>query len=68
MGVRWAAQAAGAMFAKGQALVLEAGRSLQEGEILYMDYGSGGGTAGEDKLDSQILLDYGAFDPGSNQV
>ena len=64
-GVRWTAQAAGNVFAKGQALALEAGRDLQEGEILYMDYGSGGA---EEKLDSQILLDYGAFDPDSNQV
>lgn len=51
-----------------QALVLEAGRNLEEGEILYMDYGAGRGTAGEDKLDAQILLDYGAYDPGSNQA
>ena len=30
-----------------------------------MDYGSGGA---EKKLDSQILLDYGALDPGSSQA
>ena len=51
-----------------QALVLEAVRDLREGEIVYMDYGaSGAGEAGE-KLDGQVLLDYGAFDAGSNQV
>ena len=48
--------------------MLEAVRDLQEGEIVYMDYGaSSAGEAGE-KLDGQVLLDYGAFDAGSNQV
>ena len=59
----------GAVNAPDQALVLEAARDLAEGELVYMDYGAAGaGDEAAEKLDSQVLLDYGAFDAGSNQV
>lgn len=50
--------------------MLEAVRELAEGEIVYMDYGAASSAAQEagEKLDSQVLLDYGAFDASSNQA
>ena len=50
--------------------MLEAVRDLAEGEIVYMDYGAAGSAGGEagEKLDSQVLLDYGAYDAGSSQA
>jgi hypothetical protein len=66
-GVRWAPQAAGGLFSKDQALILEAQRSFEPGEVVAMDYGQ---AEAEDqpKLDSQVLLDYGVLDADNAEV
>ena len=44
-----------------QTLRLSAGRRFGEGELVTMDFGP-------DKLDSQLLLDYGVLDASNPQV
>ncbi|KAK9918129.1 hypothetical protein WJX75_001458 [Coccomyxa subellipsoidea] len=61
-GARWQLQLAGGLFSKAQALVVEAERDYAEGEVVTMDYGAPVTGEDEGKLDSQVLLDYGALD------
>ncbi len=65
MGVsRWVPQQSGGLFKKGNALVVEAQTSVAEGEVITMDFGA----FPEEKLDSQVLLDYGTMDVDRSQV
>lgn len=61
---QWVPQQSGGLFKKGNALVVEAQRQVAEGEIITMDFGA----FPEPKLDSQVLLDYGAMDVDRSQV
>ncbi len=61
---RWVPQQAGGLFKKGNALIVEANSSIEEGEVITMDFGS----APEERLDSQVLLDYGEMDVDRSQV
>lgn len=67
-GARWQLQLAGGLFSKAQALVVEAERDYAEGEVVTMDYGAPVTGEDEGKLDSQVLLDYGALDAVRPQV
>ena len=61
---RWVPQQSGGLFKKGNALIVEADTSVAEGEVIAMDFGS----APEERLDSQVLLDYGEMDVDRSQV
>ncbi len=61
---QWVPQQTGGLFKKGNALVVEAQASVGEGEVISMDFGA----YPEEKLDSQVLLDYGTMDVDQNQV
>ena len=61
---RWVPQQTGGLFKKGNALVVEAQASVAEGEVIAMDYGA----SPDDRLDSQVLLDYGTMDVDRSQV
>lgn len=67
-GAQWAVQQAGGLFSKNQALVLQAERDFQNGDLVTMDFGRNGDGEAEPKLDSQILLDYGTIDAESPEV
>lgn len=67
-GARWELQLAGGLFSKAQALVVEAERDFSEGEVVTMDFGASLSGEDEGKLDSQVLLDYGALDADRVQV
>ena len=51
----------GGLFGGAQSLRFNSGRRYGEGELVTVDYGA-------DKLDSQLLLDYGVLDYGNPQV
>ena len=57
----WKVQSGGLGFGKSQTLGLAADRQLEAGEVVAMDYDA-------DRVDSQILLDYGVLDTDSPQV
>lgn len=61
---QWVPQQTGGLFKKGNALVVEAQTSVAEGEVIAMDFGA----FPEDRLDSQVLLDYGTMDVDRSQV
>ena len=61
---RWVPQQTGGLFKKGNALVVEAQASVAEGEVISMDFGA----YPEERLDSQVLLDYGTMDVDRSQV
>ena len=61
---RWVPQQSGGLFKKGNALVVEAQTAVAEGEVITMDFGA----FPEEKLDSQVLLDYGTMDVDRSQV
>lgn len=61
---QWVPQQTGGLFKKGNALVVEAQASVAEGEIISMDFGA----YPEERLDSQVLLDYGTMDVDQSQV
>ncbi len=67
-GARWQLQLAGGLFSKAQALVVEAQRDYAEGEVVTMDFGAPLTEEDQEKLDSQVLLDYGALDADRPQV
>lgn len=56
----WKLKSAG-LFGKGKVLVVEATRTVRQGEALVMDYG-------QDKLDNAVLLDHGTLDTTSPKV
>lgn len=51
----------GGLFSGAQSLRFDAGRRFSEGERVTADYGA-------DKLDSQLLLDYGVLDISNPEV
>ena len=51
----------GGLFGGAQTLRFGAGRQYAQGELVTMDFGP-------DKLDSQLLLDYGVLDTARPQV
>ena len=57
----WKLQSSGLGFGKSQTLSLAADRRLEAGELVTMDFDA-------DRVDSQILLDYGVLDTDSPQV
>ena len=57
----WKLQSGGLNFGKSPALSLAADRRLEAGEVVTMDFDA-------DRVDSQILLDYGVLDADSPQV
>ena len=57
----WKLQSGGMGFGKSQALSLAADRQLEAGEVVTMNFDA-------ERVDSQILLDYGVVDTDSPQV
>ncbi|GAX73313.1 hypothetical protein CEUSTIGMA_g767.t1 [Chlamydomonas eustigma] len=58
--VMWQARSSG-LFGRGKAIAVEAVRNIKQGDALAMDYGS-------DRLDNELLLDYGVLDSANSRA